>query len=310
MLSPAEVLTSGATLAAARGVTTVAPAAWTRGHHRVVDAWSAADPSSPAGKAALSAVRMAAAAVPGARVGGAPAQDDDFIHALYGRNLIVIIAAIVVVSLVLLTRALRSVWLPVKALLLNLVSLAAAFGVLTFVWQEGHGTTALFSSPATGAITLWVPLAVFALLFGLSMDYEVFILTRINEEYADGHDTGDAVIRGIGHTGARHLWRPHSLPGLHRARRRSRDRRQNPLHGPGRRHHHRRHTHPRHPRPRPGRPPRPPQLVAPPPRRAPPARRTADHGASPVPGNGPRSIAGQSRVPAGRPARMTGTPGR
>ena len=86
-------------------------------------------------------------------------------------------------TLVLLTRALRSVWLPIKALLLNLISLAAAFGVLTFVWQEGHGTSALFASPATGAITLWVPLAVFALLFGLSMDYEVFILTRINEEY-------------------------------------------------------------------------------------------------------------------------------
>ncbi len=110
-------------------------------------------------------------------------------------------AVIVVLTVLLLTRALRSLWLPVKALLLNLISLGAAFGVVTFVWQEGHGTTALFSSPATGAITLWVPLAVFALLFGLSMDYEVFILTRINEEYENTGDTGEAVIRGIGHTG-------------------------------------------------------------------------------------------------------------
>jgi uncharacterized membrane protein YdfJ with MMPL/SSD domain len=55
-------------------------------------------------------------------------------------------------------------------------------------------------SPATGAITLWVPRAVFALLFGLSTDYEVFILTRINEEYEATGDTGRAVIRGIEHT--------------------------------------------------------------------------------------------------------------
>ena len=139
--------------------------------------------------------------MPGARVGGTQAQDSDFITALYGRNLLIIAVAIAVVTIVLLARALRSLWLPVKALLLNLVSLSAAFGVLTFVWQEGHGTSALFGSPATGAVTLWVPLAVFALLFGLSMDYEVFILTRINEEYARTGDTAEAVIRGIGRTG-------------------------------------------------------------------------------------------------------------
>jgi len=154
-----------------------------------------------AGKAALSRIRAAAAEIHGARVGGSPAQDADFITALYGRNLIIIVAAIVIVTLILLTRALRSLWLPVKALLLNLISLAAAFGVLTFVWQEGHGTSLLFSSPATGAITLWVPLAVFALLFGLSMDYEVFLLTRVNEEYAETGDTAEAVVRALSRTG-------------------------------------------------------------------------------------------------------------
>jgi RND superfamily putative drug exporter len=73
--------------------------------------------------------------------------------------------------------------------------------VVTFIWQEGHGTHTLFSTPAAGAITLWVPLAMFSLLFGLSMDYEVFILTRINEEHENGYDTDQAVVRGIGHTG-------------------------------------------------------------------------------------------------------------
>ncbi len=206
VLRPSEILlpagAAGRSLATpGRRITAAAPAAWSRDGLRVADAWSRADPSTSAGKAALSQIRAAAARVPGARVGGSPAQDADFITALYGRNLIIIAAAIVVVTMILLTRALRSVWLPVKALLLNLISLAAAFGVLTFVWQEGHFTSALFSSPATGAITLWVPLAVFALLFGLSMDYEVFLLTRVNEEYAKTGDTREAVVRALGHTG-------------------------------------------------------------------------------------------------------------
>jgi len=114
---------------------------------------------------------------------------------------LIVSATLLPVILDALARAPRSLWLPVKAPLLNLISLSAAFGVLTFVWQEGHGVGALFNSPATGAVTLWVPLAVFALLFGLSMDYEVFILTRINEEYAKTGDTGEAVVRGIGRTG-------------------------------------------------------------------------------------------------------------
>lgn len=202
VLRPTEILMPAqSTLPAADQITAVAPDAWSRGGQRVVDAWFYADPSSSAGKTDLNRIRAAAAQVPGSRIGGSPAQDADFIHALYGPNLLIIVGAIVVVTLVLLTRALRSVWLPVKALLLNVLSLAAAFGVLTFVWQEGHGTETLFSSPATGAVTLWVPLAVFALLFGLSMDYEVFILTRINEEYENGHDLNDAVVRGISHTG-------------------------------------------------------------------------------------------------------------
>ncbi|SHN05264.1 MMPL family transporter [Actinacidiphila paucisporea] len=202
VLRPTEVLTpAAATYPAPRGITVAAPPAWQRGSLRVVDAWSPADPSSAAGKDTLSAVRSAAAKVPGARIGGSPAQDADFIDALYGPNVVFIIAAIVILTVLLLTRALRSVWLPVKALLLNAMSLAAAFGVLTFVWQQGHATQTLFNAPATGAVTLWVPLAVFALLFGLSMDYEVFILTRINEEYATSGSTDKAVIAGIGHTG-------------------------------------------------------------------------------------------------------------
>ncbi len=204
VLRPTEILVpSSASVPHARegGIHIVDPTAWTSGGLRVIDAWAVPDASSAAGKAALGAIRTVAATIPGAKVGGSPAQDADFIDALYGRNLWVVIAAIVVASILLLTRALRSLWLPIKALTLNLISLAAAFGVVTFIWQEGHGSETLFSTGAAGAITLWVPLAMFALLFGLSMDYEVFILTRINEEHDSGEDTDAAVVRGIGRTG-------------------------------------------------------------------------------------------------------------
>jgi RND superfamily putative drug exporter len=203
VLEPTEILAPapGAPLRVGTGLTTATPAAWTGHGLRIVEVWSPLDPSTDAGKSRLATIRADAASIPGARVGGIPAEDSDFIHALYGRNSLVIAIAIAVLTVLLLTRALRSLWLPIKALLLNVLSLAAAFGVLTFVWQQGHGTQTLFNSPATGAVTLWVPLAVFALLFGLSMDYEVFILTRINEEYEDGRTTDDAVVAGIAHTG-------------------------------------------------------------------------------------------------------------
>jgi RND superfamily putative drug exporter len=204
VLRPTEILapaTAAATAPTAQDIHVVRPAAWTKGSSRIIEAWARPDASTRAGQSALQQIRTVAATIPGARVGGSPAQDADFIDALYGRNLLLIIAAIVIASILLLTRALRSLWLPIKALLLNLISLAAAFGLLTFIWQEGHGTHALFSTPATGAITLWVPLAMFSLLFGLSMDYEVFILSRINEEHQAGYDTDQAVVRGLGRTG-------------------------------------------------------------------------------------------------------------
>jgi putative drug exporter of the RND superfamily len=108
---------------------------------------------------------------------------------------------IAIATFLLLARAFRSLLLAAKAVLLNLVSLAATFGLLTWFWQEGHGSSALFGIPATGAITFWLPLMVFAFLFGLSMDYEVFILTRMREGYDRRGSTTQAVIEGLGRTG-------------------------------------------------------------------------------------------------------------
>jgi RND superfamily putative drug exporter len=98
-------------------------------------------------------------------------------------------------------RAFRSVFLPLKAVLLNLVSLAAAYGIIVFIFQKGHGADAIWHVPATGSIISWIPLMIFAFLYGLSMDYEVFMLTRMREAYDETHDTEAAVSLGLARTG-------------------------------------------------------------------------------------------------------------
>jgi RND superfamily putative drug exporter len=110
-------------------------------------------------------------------------------------------ALIALVTFLLLARAFRSLLLAGKAVILNVLSLGATFGLMTWFWQEGHGSQAVFGIAGTGAITFWVPLMIFAFLFGLSMDYEVFILTRVREEYDRTGDTNAAVTEGLGRTG-------------------------------------------------------------------------------------------------------------
>lgn len=133
-------------------------------------------------------------------VGGAGPTQNDFIHAVYG-SFPLMLAVISLLTLLLLTRAFRSIVLAAKAVLFNLLSVGAAYGVMVLIWQHGLGSTTLWGVPATGSVTVWVPIMVFAFLFGLSMDYEVFILTRMREEYDATGSTEHAVITGIGRTG-------------------------------------------------------------------------------------------------------------
>jgi RND superfamily putative drug exporter len=128
-----------------------------------------------------------------------PAQID-FLHAVYG-NFPYMLAFIAILTFFLLARGFRSVLLPLKAVLLNLLTLAATLGFMVEFWQEGHGSMTFFGVQSTGAVTFWVPLMVFAFLFGLSMDYEVFILSRVREEYDTLGETNGAVIEGIARTG-------------------------------------------------------------------------------------------------------------
>ncbi len=156
---------------------------WNRAGSHIVEAIPIPDSGTPEGHDTLSGVRDAAhSAGAGVRVGGGPAANQDFIDAVYG-SFPLMIALIAITTFILLARAFRSLLLPLKAIILNILSVAAAWGVLVLVWQDGHGSEAIWGIQATGSIQSWMPLIIFAFLFGLSMDYEVFILSRMREEY-------------------------------------------------------------------------------------------------------------------------------
>jgi RND superfamily putative drug exporter len=174
---------------------------WRRDGTALVEAIPIPDSGTSEGKDTLDEVRSAAHAVgPGVRVGGQPASNADFIDAVYG-SFPLMIALITITTFILLARAFRSLLLPAKAILLNILSVAAAWGVLVLVWQHGYGSEAIWGIEATGSIPSWMPLMIFAFLFGLSMDYEVFILARMREEYDRTGSTETAVVAGIGRTG-------------------------------------------------------------------------------------------------------------
>jgi putative drug exporter of the RND superfamily len=184
---------------------------WSADGTTLIQVWLADDPASDAGRAALDRVRDFAAdtgadgadggiAGKSIGVGGSPAEDADFVSAVYG-NVVWVVLGIMVVTFLLLARALRSLWLPVKALVLNVISIGAAYGITVLIWQYGYGSELLFGQAATGVITTWVPIAAFSFLFGLSMDYEVFILARMREAFDEHGNTPRAVIDGIAHTG-------------------------------------------------------------------------------------------------------------
>ncbi len=104
-------------------------------------------------------------------------------------------------TFVLLVRTFRSLLLPLKAVLLNVLSVAATFGGVVLFWQQGYGSEVVFDIEGTGAVTFFVPILIFAFLFGLSMDYEVFILARAREEYDRTGSTPTAVVEGLARTG-------------------------------------------------------------------------------------------------------------
>jgi RND superfamily putative drug exporter len=138
---------------------------------------------------------------PSARVvvTGAPAFGVDFIAEAYGA-FPWLVAAVLIVSYFLLVRAFRSLLLPIKAVFMNLLSVAATYGVLVVCFQQGAGRD-LFGLHASPQIEGWIPIFLFAMLFGLSMDYEVFLLTRMREEWDHTRNNEHAVASGLERTG-------------------------------------------------------------------------------------------------------------
>jgi putative drug exporter of the RND superfamily len=211
VLTPIEVLTDDAASAGvARDLTRVdgvhaafAPdgPGWRRAGRGLVEVLPSEGFSSQVGRDTLDRVHDAAhASSSSARVGGNGAQQADFIDAVYG-NFPLMIALIAVITFVLLARAFRSLLLPAKAIALNVLSIGAAWGLVALVWQHGFGSDEIWGIAATGSLPPWIPLMIFAFLFGLSMDYEVFILARMREEYDRTGSTDEAVVHGIGRTG-------------------------------------------------------------------------------------------------------------
>jgi RND superfamily putative drug exporter len=175
-----------------------APPGWRRGPDAIVEAFPAVDGAAPGIQAIIDRTNTALDGTNGT-LGGVPAVDRDFVHAVYG-NFPYVLAFVLILTLVLLMRAFRSIVLPIKAAILNLLSLGAAFGIVVFIFQWGHGSS-LWNITATQAITAWIPLMIFAFLFGLSMDYEVFMLTRMREAYDETGDTRRAIELGLARTG-------------------------------------------------------------------------------------------------------------
>ena len=151
-------------------------------------------------KTARSKTLPPVAAETGARVsiGGTTASNLDFATTIRDK-LPLFIGVVVGLSLLLLAVVFRSILIPIKAGLFNLLSITGAFGVVTLIFQDGHGAS-LFGG-ATGPIESFLPIMVFAVVFGLSMDYEVFLISRMHEEWVHTRDATYAVRHGLAMTG-------------------------------------------------------------------------------------------------------------
>ena len=185
-----------------------APPGWEKGGTGIVEAIPSTDGAAKPARKVISNLQHDV--LPGLQqglggnvkltLGGVAPEDRDFVHAVYG-NFPYVLGFVILLTFVLLMRAFRSVVLSLKAVILNLVSLACALGVVVFIFQQGHGSEAIWGIKATQAVIAWIPLMIFAFLFGLSMDYEVFIVTRIREAYDETKNTAKAIELGLARTG-------------------------------------------------------------------------------------------------------------
>jgi RND superfamily putative drug exporter len=172
--------------------------AWHQGTSAVVLAIPTNEVGTSQGGTSLADIRHT---VPtDALVGGQPAQQVDEVSSTYGAFPLML-AVVAVVTFLLLARGLKSILLPLKAVLLNTLSVAATYGLIVLVFQHGLGTQTMYGTAAAGSIDTFVPLLMFGFLFGISMDYEVFILSRVREGYDRTKSTHAGIVEGVSRTG-------------------------------------------------------------------------------------------------------------
>jgi RND superfamily putative drug exporter len=208
-INPSTLTAAATAIGHTQGITGAAvPAGWSRDGLSLIEAFPAADAASAASWSTIGRLENQVLPTLQQRLGehtqlqvaGDEPQSRDFEHTVYS-NFPYVLLFVVVLTYVLLARAFRSLVLPLKAVLLNLVSLGAAYGIVVFIFQQGHGSQTIWNVPATGVIISWIPLMIFAFLYGISMDYEVFMLTRMREIYDQTGDTNHAIELGLERTG-------------------------------------------------------------------------------------------------------------
>ncbi len=185
-----------------------APPSWQKGKYRIVEAFSTSDAATSASSSTISnlqhnvlpsvseSLRPSLGVAPGPKItlGGVAPEDRDFVHAVYGKFPYVL-AFVILLTFLLLMRAFRSILLPIKAVLLNLVSLGAAFGIIVFIFQQGHGAHAIWGVHATQSIISWIPLMIFAFLYGFSQN--LFRIRRREGWFPSRYAASVAMCSGV-----------------------------------------------------------------------------------------------------------------
>ena len=172
------------------------------GQNTVIQAVTTDDPYVPAAHDAVESIRdiQTPAGIESFAVGGLSAQQLDTLDVLYGKSALYAAVFVLGASYLVLFLTFRSVLVPLKALLANSLSLAASFGLLVFIFQQGYFADAL-GFTALGFLDGLIPILIFCVVFGISMDYEVFMLSRMKEAHNEGKPSGEAVATGLETTG-------------------------------------------------------------------------------------------------------------
>jgi RND superfamily putative drug exporter len=194
----ATVANSLANVSSLRGAVAPTDAAWRAGGSAIVIAIPQHEVGSSQSGSAVADIRNT---VPKTDlVGGQGAQAIDEVNTTYGAFPL-LFAIVALVTFLLLARGLKSILLPLKAVLLNALSVAASYGILVLVFQHGLGMQALWGTKSYGAVDAMAPVLIFGFLFGVSMDYEVFILSRVREGYDRTNSTHQGIVEGVSRTG-------------------------------------------------------------------------------------------------------------